>query len=154
MTASLFFYISFSATSEHMEVPWPGIKSEPQLQQSGSLTHCTTVGTLLHYHPVPRVQTMELPFIWLLFLFQYGIKRELKKTARFYKPSCYQRIQIHFFSFFFFFAILGSHLRHMEVPRLWGQIRAAAASPHHSHNNAGSETHLQLTPQLTTTPYP
>ena len=102
MTASLFFYISFSATSEHTEVPWPGIKSEPQLQQSGSLTHCTTVGTLLHYHPVPRVQTMELPFIWLLFLFQYGIKRELKKTARFYKPSCYQRIQIHFFSFFFF----------------------------------------------------
>ena len=44
---------------------------------------------------------------------------------------------------------LGPHLRHMEVPRLRNQIRTIAASLGHSHSNAGSEQHLQPTPQLT-----
>ena len=35
-----------------------------------------------------------------------------------------------------------------------GLIRAAAASLHHSHSNMGSESCLQPTPQLTTTPDP
>jgi len=33
-----------------------------------------------------------------------------------------------------------------------GRIVAAAAGLHHSHSNAGSELHLQPTPQLTATP--
>ena len=33
-----------------------------------------------------------------------------------------------------------------------GQIGATAAGLHHSHNNAGSEPHLQPTSQLTATP--
>ena len=32
-----------------------------------------------------------------------------------------------------------------------GQIRATAASLHHSHSNSGSELHLRPTPQLTAT---
>ena len=35
-----------------------------------------------------------------------------------------------------------------------GQIGTAAAGLHHSHSNAGSEPHLQPTPQLTATPDP
>ena len=35
-----------------------------------------------------------------------------------------------------------------------GQIRATAASLHHSHSNMGSESHLWPTPLLTATPYP
>ena len=38
-------------------------------------------------------------------------------------------------------AFLGPYLRHMEVPRLGGQIRATAAGLHHSHSNARSLTH-------------
>ena len=37
--------------------------------------------------------------------------------------------------------------RRMEVPRLRGQIRAAAASLHHSHGNVESKPHLRPTPQ-------
>ena len=35
-----------------------------------------------------------------------------------------------------------------------GSIGTVAASLHHSHRNAGSEPHLQPTPQLTATPDP
>ena len=35
-----------------------------------------------------------------------------------------------------------------------GPIRAIATSLHQSHSNAGSEPHLQPTPQLTATPDP
>ena len=35
-----------------------------------------------------------------------------------------------------------------------GQIRAVAASLHHSHSNMGSELHLRPIPQLTATPDP
>ena len=38
--------------------------------------------------------------------------------------------------------------------RARGQIRAAAASLHHSHSNTGSELHLQPMLQLTATPDP
>ena len=34
------------------------------------------------------------------------------------------------------------------------QIRATAAGLHHSHSNAGSQPHLQATPQLMATPDP
>ena len=49
---------------------------------------------------------------------------------------------------------LGPHLHHMEVPRLGGQIGAAAAGLHHSHSHARSELHLQSTPQLSAMPDP
>ena len=42
-------------------------------------------------------------------------------------------------SFCYFF---GPLLRHMEVPRLGGLIRAVAAGLHHSHSSVGSELHL------------
>ena len=35
-----------------------------------------------------------------------------------------------------------------------GEIRAAAASLHHSHSNVGSELHLQPMPQLMAMPDP
>ena len=48
------------------------------------------------------------------------------------------------------FCFLGPHPWHMEVPRLGGQVGATAAS----HSHAGSEPHLQPTPQLTPIPDP
>ena len=45
---------------------------------------------------------------------------------------------------FIYFCFSGTHLWHMEDPRL-----EATDSLCHSHSNAGSETHLQPTPQLT-----
>ena len=59
-------------------------------------------------------------------------------------------------SFLSSFLLFGLHLQDMEVPRLGGQIGAAAASLHHSHSTAGSEPSLQPTPQLRATldPYP
>ena len=39
----------------------------------------------------------------------------------------------------------------MEVSRLGGRIRAAAAGLHHSHNNVGSELYLRPAPQLMAT---
>ena len=45
-------------------------------------------------------------------------------------------------AFFFFFLFLGPHLQHMEVPRLGGQIRAAAAGLLYSLNNTGSALFL------------
>ena len=48
------------------------------------------------------------------------------------------RNQQIFFSFF----VLGPHLRHLEVSRLRGQIKAAAVGLHPSHSHAGSELHL------------
>ena len=53
--------------------------------------------------------------------------------------------------FFFFSFFLGPHPQHMEVPVLWGQIGATAASLCHSHSNTGSEPHLRPTPQLRAT---
>ena len=59
-----------------------------------------------------------------------------------------------FIYFIFYFVFLGPHLRHMEVPRLGGPIRAAAAGLHHSHSHARSWPHLGPTPQLTAMPDP
>ena len=42
----------------------------------------------------------------------------------------------------------------MKVPRLGGQIEAAAASLHQSHSNTRSKPHLQPTPRLMATPDP
>ena len=58
----------------------------------------------------------------------------------------------NFFFFLFFSFFLGSHLRHMEVPRLGVKVGAATAGLHHSHSNTRSELHLQSTPQLMATP--
>ena len=40
------------------------------------------------------------------------------------------------------FVFLGPHLRHTEVPRLGGLIRAVAMGLHHNHSNAKSELPL------------
>ena len=47
--------------------------------------------------------------------------------------------------------ILGLHQWHVEVPRLGVQLelQRPTYSHSHSHNHAGSELHLQPTPQLT-----
>ena len=52
------------------------------------------------------------------------------------------------FSFLFSFILLQPHLQHMEVPRLGGWIRTAAASLCHGDSNARSEPRLQSTLQL------
>ena len=57
-----------------------------------------------------------------------------------------------FFVFFFvIFVFLGPHLRHMEVLRLGGPIRATAARVHHRQSNIRSKLHLQPTSQLRAT---
>ena len=48
-----------------------------------------------------------------------------------------------------FFFFLGPQVRHMGLPRLGAEIRATAASLCHSNSKAGSELHLQPSPQLT-----
>ena len=52
------------------------------------------------------------------------------------------------FSLSLFF--LGSHLCHMEVPRV-GRIRGAAVGLHQSHSSAGAEPHPRTMPQLVAT---
>ena len=56
------------------------------------------------------------------------------------------------FLFFVCLVFSGPHPWHMEVPRLGVEIGAVATGLHHSHNNARSEPHMRLTPQLLTMP--
>ena len=59
-----------------------------------------------------------------------------------------------FFFFFFFFSFFWPPPRHIEVPTLGVVLEvvpAAPPPPPQSHSNAGSELHLQPTPQLTAT---
>ena len=51
----------------------------------------------------------------------------------------------------FVFVFLGLHPQHMEGSKTRSQIRATAASLHHSHSNARSEPSLRPTPQLMAT---
>ena len=61
-----------------------------------------------------------------------------------------KRSKVYTKVFFFFFGFLGPHSGHVEVPtQARDRIGAAAAGLHHSHSKAGSEPHLQPTPQLT-----
>ena len=55
---------------------------------------------------------------------------------------------------FFFFNLFRATPIAYGSSQARGQIRAVAASLHHSHSNAGSEPHQQPTPQLTATPDP
>ena len=50
--------------------------------------------------------------------------------------------------FFFFFCFLGLHPAVYGSFQARGQIAAKAAGLRHSHDNWGSEPHLQPTPQL------
>ena len=54
----------------------------------------------------------------------------------------------------FFFVFFRAAPWHMEVPRLGVKSELLATSLRHSHSHAGSEPHLQPTPQLMTTPDP
>ena len=59
------------------------------------------------------------------------------------------------FSFFFFFVFLlflWATLKAYGGSQARGRIGAAATSLRQSHSNAGSEPHVQPTPQLTATP--
>ena len=56
------------------------------------------------------------------------------------------------FFFFVFLPFLGPLTRHMGGSQARGLIRDIAAGLRQSHSNAGSEPHLQPTPQLTATP--
>ena len=69
----------------------------------------------------------------------FSMKKTLQKLSLFFPPPFFLKL----------------YLWHIEgVSWARGQIRAAAASLHQSHSNAGSEAHLQSTPQLTETPDP
>jgi len=64
---------------------------------------------------------------------------------------------LKFFFFFFFFCLFAfsrTALMAYGGSQARGQIGAAATGLHQSHSNAGSEPHLQPTPQLTATPDP
>ena len=54
----------------------------------------------------------------------------------------------HKLLFFFFFFLFRAAPTACGGSQASGQIEAAAASPHHSHSNAGSMPYLQPTPQL------
>ena len=54
---------------------------------------------------------------------------------------------------FFFFAFLGRHPWHREVPRLGIQSKLAAGL-HHSHSHTRPEPHLQTTPEFMAMPDP
>ena len=54
-----------------------------------------------------------------------------------------------FWGFFGFFAFLGPHPRHMEFPRLGVELQLQLPAYTTATATAGSETHLQHTPQLT-----
>ena len=58
------------------------------------------------------------------------------------------------FPFFFFFGLLSKRAAQVAYggSQARGQIRAVAASLHHSHSNAGSEPCLRPTPQLMAMP--
>ena len=58
-------------------------------------------------------------------------------------------LYLFFFFFFFFFCLLRAASVAYGGSQARGQIRAIAASLHHSHSNTGSETRLQHTPWLT-----
>ena len=57
---------------------------------------------------------------------------------------------------FIYLAILGPHpkIEAYRGSQARSRIRATAAGLHHSHSNAGSEPHLQPTPQSTAMPDP
>ena len=64
--------------------------------------------------------------------------------------------QSNYLIIFFFFAFLlfrAAPMAH-EGSQARGPVGAIAASLHHSHSNAGSESHLQPIPQLTAMPEP
>lgn len=65
-----------------------------------------------------------------------------------------RNILLYLFHFTYFISSLGRHLRHSGSSQARGRTGAPAASRHYSHNNAGSEPHLQPTPQLVATPDP
>ena len=60
-------------------------------------------------------------------------------------PGCEKAIILnnggHFIKLllFFFFSVLGPHLQHMEVPRLWVKLELQLLGLRHSHSNAGSK---------------
>ena len=58
-----------------------------------------------------------------------------------------------FFSFFFSFLFRAAPMAY-RGSQTRGQIGATTASLQYSHSNAGSEPHLQATPQLMATPDP
>ena len=61
-------------------------------------------------------------------------------------------VQDEFTFFFLFFGFSSAALMAYGGSQARGRIGAVATSLHQSHSNAGSEPHLQPTPQLTATP--
>ena len=126
-----------------LEIPGPGIESEPQLRPMPQLWQCQILDLLcqsgnsciLFIHS--SVDTLKRPFglfatFWILWIM-------LLRT----------------FFFFFFFALLfraSSTAYGNSQARGW--IRTVATGVYHSHSNSGSEPSLQPTPQLTETPSP
>ena len=82
------------------------------------------------------------------------IQEDLLETSLKYlrEPRCLEMTRTLVF-FFCLFAIFWAAPAAYGGSQARGQMRAVAASLHHSHN-MGSELCLQPTPQLTTTPDP
>ena len=59
----------------------------------------------------------------------------------------------NFYFFYFLFCLFRDTPTAYGGSQARGRIRAAAASLHHSHSNAGSEPHLQPTSQLMAMPF-
>ena len=102
-------------------------------------------------------------YFWIFFLEDYRKTRELKKkNDLFYLNWVDQEVSSSPNPFFFDtdFFIIYFILLFRGTPATYGsseargEIRAVAASLHHSHSNAGSKPHLQHTPQLTAVPDP
>ena len=78
------------------------------------------------------------------------LSTKIIKLSLIFNQFCASLYEEHFF----FFCFLGATLRHMEVPRLGVQVRAAAARLRHSHSNTESKLPLRPTPQVMATPDP
>ena len=95
----------------------------------------------------------------ILYLKKVKVLRITAKYHQLRSPDLYfgfsiECVFVYFFLFFCLFAFSKAAPSAYGGSQARGLIKAVAAGLHHSHNNAGSEPHLQPTSQLTATPDP
>ena len=161
-------YLLLCVLGDYMEVPRPGIKSEPQHRPKLRKWKCCILNPLRH-----RGTQFFFPshFLWRAYLFspQYqscpyadwfsnpsplstsDLSPKLELSTPFLILICFHISTVQHISYFIYVLIVlfwatsvacgGSQVRD------W--IRAAAAGLHHSQSSIGSEPHLQPAPQLT-----
>ena len=132
-----------AALTKHMDVPEPGMESQPHLRPIPQLHQCqifnsTVLGwglnqslhNLNHYSQIFYLLCPSRDSLSHLFNVLVQLSRVFQSVLNWF----------HIITLFFF---PGPHLYYTEVPRLArGPIGAAAAGLHHTHRNARSEPYL------------